>query len=223
MRWNRNMLVRKNGMALTGLFLCFFLVVHLLGNLQLLLPEAEARARYNWYSHLLAGNWLIEIVALALYASILLHLVDGIYLAIKSKRAAGNPYNCDRRRRASTWHSRNMMLLGLILLAFLVIHFKDFWYRYKFGALPVDENGYRDLYSLVVAAFGELWYVVLYTIALIALGYHLLHGVFSAYRTLGLYHPVYTRAVKVAGALFAMGIALGFAIIPIFIYLKQRV
>ncbi|MBF8149120.1 succinate dehydrogenase cytochrome b subunit [Winogradskyella sp. F6397] len=217
----KNALTRKNLMALTGLFLSFFLIIHLVGNLQLLLPEAEAQLQYNWYSRLLADNIFIKIIAMVLYLCILLHTIDAIYLTIKSKKAQGAGYAKDKRGRASKWYARNMMFLGSIVFLFLVIHFKDFWYQFKFGEMPLDANGNKDLYTLVVEAFDQLWYVILYVIAIIALGYHLLHGVFSAHRTLGLYHPLYSKIVKYLGIIYTVIMTIGYIIIPIFIYLNR--
>lgn len=209
-------------MAITGLFLSFFLIIHLLGNLQLLLPAEEAQLQYNSYSHLLGGNIVIKLVSYVLYLCILLHSIDAIYLSFKRKKANGSSYSYDRRGRASTWYSRNMMALGVIIFVFLVIHFKDFWYQYKFGELPVDMNGNKDLYTIVVVAFEQLWYVVLYILAILALGYHLLHGVFSAHRTMGIYHPVYNRIIKVVGKSFAIIITIGYIIIPLFLYFNLQ-
>ncbi|SDM31480.1 succinate dehydrogenase cytochrome b subunit [Kriegella aquimaris] len=221
MLYVKNALTRKNLMALTGLFLSFFLIIHLFGNLQLLLPEEEAKLQYNWYSHLLAGNIVVKVIAIVLYICILLHTIDAIYLSLKSKKANGPRYAIDKRGRASKWYSRNMMFLGSIIFLFLIIHFKDFWYHFKFGQLPVDKNGNKDLYTLVIAAFDQLWYVILYVIAIIALGYHLLHGVFSAHRTLGLYHPLYSKIVKFLGMAYAIIMTMGYIAIPIFIYLNR--
>lgn len=215
-----NAITRKNLMALTGLFLCFFLIIHLLGNLQLLLPKEEAQLQYNLYSHFLSGNILIKIVSYVLYASILLHTIDAIYLSIKAKKASGETYVKDKRNRASKWYSRQMMLLGTIVFAFLVIHFKDFWYPYKFGSIEADINGNKDLYSLVVVSFQELWYVILYAVAILALGFHLLHGFFSAFRSVGLYHPYYSKIVKSIGIGFAVVMTFGYLIIPFYIFLK---
>ncbi len=209
-------------MAITGLFLSFFLIIHLLGNLQLLLPAEEAQLQYNSYSQLLGGNLFVKLIAYVLYLCILLHTLDAIYLSFKRRKANGASYAYDRRGRASTWYSRHMMALGIIIFVFLVIHFKDFWYAYKFGELPLDINGNKDLYSLVVLAFEELWYVILYIVAILALGYHLLHGVFSAHRTIGLYHPVYNRIVRVSGTIFAVAITFGYIIIPLFLYFNLQ-
>ncbi len=207
-------------MALTGLFLCFFLIIHLLGNFQLLLPQKEAQLQYNLYSDFLSNNLLVKIISYVLYTSILVHTIDAIYLSIKAKKAKGSSYAKDKRNRASKWYSRQMMLLGTIVFAFLVIHFKDFWFPYKFGNISNDANGNKDLYSLVFVAFQELWYVILYAVSILALGFHLLHGFFSAFRTIGLYHPTYNRIVKSLGLIFAVAISLGYLIIPFFIYLN---
>lgn len=207
-------------MALTGLFLCFFLIIHLLGNFQLLLRPEEAQLQYNSYSDFLSNNLLVKIISYVLYASILVHTLDAIYLSIKAKKAKGSSYVKDKRHRASKWYSRQMMLLGIIVFAFLVIHFKDFWFPYKFGNLSTDANGNKDLYTLVIVAFQELWYVILYAVAILALGFHLLHGFFSAFRTMGLYHPKYNRIVKSIGVIFAVAITLGYLVIPFYIYLN---
>lgn len=207
-------------MALTGLFLCFFLIIHLLGNFQLLLPKEEAQLQYNLYSDFLSNNILVKVISYVLYASILVHTIDSIYLSIKAKKAKGSSYARDKRNRASKWYSRQMMLLGTIVFAFLVIHFKDFWFPYKFGSINSDANGNRDLYSLVVISFQELWYVILYAVAILALGFHLLHGFFSAFRTIGLYNPRYNRIIKMIGVIFSAAITLGYFVIPFYIYLN---
>ena len=217
----KNALTRKNLMALTGLFLSFFLIIHLLGNLQLLLPEEQAQLQYNLYSHFLSGNIVIKLVSYVLYTCILLHTIDAIYLGLKAKKSNGPGVARDRRSRASTWQSRNMMLLGIIIFLFLVIHFKDFWYHYKFGELPYDKNGNKDLYTLVIEAFDNIWYIILYSISFIALGFHLLHGVASAHRSLGVYHPFYARLIQILGYIFSILITLGYLIIPIIIYIKH--
>ncbi len=214
-------LQHKLWMSATGLFLCFFLVIHLLGNLQLFLPAAEAREKFNWYSHLLAGNIIIEIIAYVLYASIIAHTIYAILITSKNAKANGSKYEYDKRGEASVWYSRNMGLLGTIIFLFLIIHFKDFWYQYKFTNLPLDAKGNKDLYTIVVKAYQQLWYVLIYEVALIALGFHLLHGFYSAARTLGLFHPKYVKWVKVLGWVYTTVITLGFMAMPVYIYLNS--
>ncbi|MDO5656330.1 MAG: succinate dehydrogenase cytochrome b subunit [Flavobacteriaceae bacterium] len=221
MWFTRNAITRKNLMALTGLFLSFFLIIHLIGNLQLLLPADQAQTAYNTYSHFLSDFLLVKIIAYLLYASILIHSLDAIYLFFLMKKSKGKRYVYDKRGRASKWYTRNMTALGVIILLFLIIHFKDFWYPYKFMEIPIDGEGYRDLYSIVITAFKQEWYILLYLIAFIALGYHLIHGVFSAHRSLGLYNKTYSLIIKNLSLIFAIIITLGYSIIPIFIYLYR--
>ncbi len=213
-------LVKKIFMALTGLFLSFFLIIHLAGNLQLLLPEHIAHTQFNNYSHLLSGNPLIKVVSYVLYFSILYHIYDAFMLALGNRKANNSNYGKDARGAVSNWASRNMGILGSVILIFLIIHFKDYWYIYKFGELPFDEVGNKDIYLIVIESFKVLWYVVLYVVAIIALGFHLMHGVKSAVRTLGLYNERYILWVRYIGFTFSFMISLGFAIIPIFVYLK---
>lgn len=211
-------LTRKIWMALTGLFLCFFLVIHLLGNLQLLLPAAESQLQFNAYSHLLSGNILIKIISWVLYASILAHVIYAIIITAANTRARKVKYHYDRRGIASKWYSRNMGLLGTVIFIFLVIHFRDFWYVYKFGQLPLDAKGNKDLYTLVTEVYSQGWYVAVYVICMVALCYHLLHGFFSAARTLGVYHPKYVRWIKALGWIYSVGICAGFAFIPVYVH-----
>jgi len=79
-------------MAITGLFLCFFLVIHLLGNLQLLLPTEQAKASFNSYSQLLSGNIFIKIISYILYASIIIHCLDALIITLKNKKNSRQVY-----------------------------------------------------------------------------------------------------------------------------------
>jgi succinate dehydrogenase / fumarate reductase cytochrome b subunit len=207
-------------MALTGLFLCLFLVVHLLGNLQLLVPPSEAVESFNSYSKFMTGNPLIKVVSYLLYLAIILHSIYALIITLANRKSAGGQYNYDRRRVSSPWYARNMGFLGTVLLLFLIIHMKDFWYEYKFGTLPRDAAGNKDLYSLVVAAYGELWYVILNIIAFIALGYHLWHGFFSAFKTIGAYPPLLNKFLYWLSLGLTLILTGGFILIPIYVYLR---
>ena len=213
-------LSRKNLMALTGLFLCFFLLIHLLGNLQLLLPKERASEMFNWYSNLLSSNIFIMMISYVLYFCLIAHAADALIITIKNKKSTVK-YAYDDRKQVSKWYSRNMGILGTLLLIFLVIHFKDFWYVYKFGTLPYDRYGNKDLYAIVVNAFKSWWYVLIYVFSMFALGYHLLHGFKSAVRTLGLYHPRYAGYVQIFGTFYSYALTIGFSVIPVYVHLIQ--
>ncbi|MFT5732198.1 MAG: succinate dehydrogenase / fumarate reductase cytochrome b subunit [Planctomycetota bacterium] len=209
---------RKRVMALTGGWLCVFLAVHLAGNLALFLPAERAGPIYNAYTAFMTGSPVIKLLSLVNYLAFAVHSAVALLLVLQNRRASGARYACARPELTSPWHTRNMGFLGSLVLAFLVIHLKTFWFRYHYGAVGVDADGLRDLYGVVCVAFREGWYVALYAAAMLALGLHLLHGVSSAFRTLGLHHRRYWRLARVFGIGFAAAVSALFGAMPLFIY-----
>jgi succinate dehydrogenase / fumarate reductase cytochrome b subunit len=114
-----------------------------------------------------------------------------------------------------------MGLLGTVILFFLIIHLRDFWYEVQFGHLPLDKDGQEDLYTLVVTVYRNGWYVLVYVLCMVALGYHLLHGFFSAARTLGACHPRYVRWIRIVGWIYSIGISAGFALVPVYVHFAK--
>ncbi len=214
----RSSVSRKIWTALTGLFLVLFLLVHLLGNLALALPPAEARATYNAYAAFLVGNPLVKLISYGLYASFIAHIVLSAQHLLANRRARGPAYAFTRVSATSRWRARHMGLLGAIILVFLLIHMRTFWYTYHWGALGQDADGHRDLYAVVTAAFSSGWYVALYAASMLALGLHLLQGLYGAIQTLGLCHRRYAAFAKRLGEATAIGLALLFAALPIWVY-----
>jgi succinate dehydrogenase / fumarate reductase cytochrome b subunit len=210
---------RKLIMALTGLFLCSFLVVHLIGNLQLL--AGDASVRFNEYAKFMTTFPLVKFLSYGLYAGFLIHIIDGVMLVMKNREARPVAYKVMKGEANSTWASRNMGLLGTIIFVFLVIHLKSFWYEMHFGAIGVDTYGNKDLYTVVDAAFSQLWYVILYVVAQIALAYHLLHGFQSAFQTFGLNHAKYTPTIKTIGFVFSILVPAGYAAIPLVMFFTK--
>ena len=221
-QWLSHTLSRKNLLALTGLFLCFFLVIHLFGNLQLLLPEDVARWQFNFYSKLLSENILIQIISYVLFASILAHAIYALVITVQNRRSNGKRYEYDRRSVSSNWYSRKMGLLGTIILFFLIIHLRDFWYQLQFGHVPLDKDGQKDLYTDWWSASTTTdGMCLIYVLCMVALGYHLLHGFFSAARTLGFYNARYVHWVRIAAWIYSIGMSAGFAVIPVYIYFAR--
>jgi succinate dehydrogenase / fumarate reductase cytochrome b subunit len=120
---------KKLIMALTGLFLCTFLIVHLGGNL--LLFKNDQGFAFNSYANFLTHFPPIEVIAYLLYLSIIVHAVYALVLTIKNRKARPVGYAVQPKSDAS-WSSKNMGLLGSILLLFIVIHMGDFWFTYKY-------------------------------------------------------------------------------------------
>lgn len=213
---------RKIMMALTGLFLITFLTVHLAGNLQLLANDGGKS--FNYYSDFMAHNGFIQFVSKGNMAIILVHVIVGLMLAIKNKKARPVAYKVSAGASNSSWASRSMALLGILTLIFLLVHLRGFWYEMKFGIMPtttIDGVEYHDSYSVVREAYTSLVYVTFYVVAMIALGFHLWHGFGSAFQTLGLNHTKYTGFIKGLGKFYAVVVAGLFAIIPIVLYVKS--
>lgn len=206
---------RKVLMALTGLFLIMFLAVHLAGNLQLL--KDDGGKSFNLYAEFMGTNPLIQFVSKGNFALIIIHIIWAIMLSIKNRQARGEVGYAIAPKK-STWSSRNMGILGTIILIFLVIHIRHFYAEAHFGSIPTqmyDGKEVKDLYGEVVRWFKVDWYVALYVFCMAALGFHLWHGFTSAFQTLGLNHMKYNGVINIVGKAFAIIVPALFAWIPI--------
>lgn len=218
----RSSLGRKLIMSLTGLFLILFLVVHLSGNFQLLLDDGGRQ--FNLYTKFMTTNPLIKTISYLLYFFILLHTVQGLVIWRYNRSARKNRYAVPATK-TSSFASRNMAYLGIVILIFLVIHLWQFWFQIKIGGLNmVSYEGHepvKDLYEVVSYAFSLWWYVIFYVVCMIFLGYHLAHGFQSAFQTLGINHKKYTPLIKGIGMVYSILVPLGFAAIPVIFYLSR--
>lgn len=213
---------KKVIMSLTGLFLIVFLVVHLVGNLQLLKgDEGEA---FNLYTLFMTTNPLIKMISYGLYFFILLHAIMGIVLYFANRKTKGKGYKVVTSENAG-FASKNMTLFGTLVLAFLFIHMGDFWFKMKMDQIQYanyDGIAVKDLYHQVSVTFSKPIFVGIYIIGLITLSFHLWHGFQSAFQTLGINHKQYTPLIRTIGKMYSIIIPLGFAIIPIYMYLKMN-
>jgi len=213
---------KKVIMSLTGLFLITFLIVHVSGNT--LLFRNDGGEAFNLYAEFMTSNPLIKIASIILYSGIILHVIYALVLSIRNKSARPVGYAVANPNQNSSWKSRNMGILGTIVLIFLIIHMRSFWYEMKFGEVPTVNYGgadVKDLYTIVSAAFTQWWYVLIYVLAMIGLGYHLAHGFWSAFQTLGLQHKKYSPFIKKVGLAFAIVVPLLFASMPIYLFIKS--
>ena len=214
-------LARKNLMALTGLFLCLFLIIHLAGNLQLLLPPERAQLQFNQYAEILGSLLLIKVVEWGLFGSIILHAIFALVITIRNRQASGPGYAYDKRKASSPWSSRNMGFLGSIILLFLVIHLGQFYIPFKFGDVAPDPAGRKDLYTMVIATFQSPVFIGFYIVSFLALAFHLWHGFYSAFKTLGTYNTSIARIVYGFGIIYTVAITAGFILIPIILFITR--
>jgi succinate dehydrogenase / fumarate reductase, cytochrome b subunit len=217
----RSSIGRKVIMALTGLFMCTFLVVHLIGNLQLL--KDDGGQAFNVYAQFMTSNPLIKIISYGNYAIILLHVFDGLFLTLQNRSARPVAYAYAEPKVGASWSSRNMGILGTLILVFLIIHMKNFWYEMHFGSLPMatyEGKEYKDLFKIVLFAFQNPIYVGFYVLSMVAIGFHLIHGFASAFQSLGLHHSKYNELIKIVGYGFAVLIPILYALIPVYSMLR---
>lgn len=213
-------------MSLTGLFLIVFLLVHLLGNLQLLANDGGES--FNIYAKFMTTNPLIKFTSYGLYFFILLHAVQGLVIWSKNRTARGSQAYAVKVTRAVNTNgtiAKSMGWLGTIILIFLLLHMYQFWLQMKMGAVNMvnygDGEQVKDLYTLVAAAFADPLYVVIYVASMVVIAFHLWHGFQSAFQTLGINHKKYTPFIQLVGKGYSILIPLGFAIIPILMYLNK--
>lgn len=227
MKWSQffnTSIGKKLLVGATGLFVCAFVIVHLAGNLSLL-KEDNGEA-FNTYADFMGHNALIQFIAWGLKIVIVLHAVIAILLTIRNRAARPVKYAVRPGNQTSSWYSRQMAVMGSILFIFIVIHLSQFWWTMHYG--DIDKVSYGadtevgNLYQVVWFGFSQLWMVVLYVIAMAALSFHLIHGFKSACQTFGLNHKKYNGMLHFIGVwIFGILIPVGFAVIPVVIYLKQ--
>jgi len=214
---------KKLMMALAGLFLATFLLVHLGINLTLIIFD-DPRI-FNIAAHFMATNILIKVFEIVLFGGILLHIIYGLLLQLLNWIARPVRYRVNNPAQTS-FFSKFMIHTAVIILVFLVIHLFDFYFKAKFGHGHVAEityNGkiYHDLGTMVIEKFQILWVDIFYIACFLFLGFHLLHGFSSAFQTLGLNHCVYTRVIKFLGYIYTFIVVAGFIVIPLWIYLTR--
>ena len=203
-------------MSLSGLFLITFIVIHLLINAFSLGLFWDGRELFNAGSHFMATNPLIQIMQYVLALGFIIHIIMGIRLTLQNNGARSVKYANNNPGENSSFSSRSMIITGMLVLLFLVLHIKDFFIEIKFnelGGLPSD-------YDLLLAVFSKPLYVGLYVFAFIALGVHLNHGFQSAFQSLGVNNKKCTPIIKNLGVLFCVVVALGFSTIAIFHFIN---
>lgn len=213
---------RKLVMAVSGLGLIGFVVAHLLGNLVLYRGDADAFNAYAKFLHDLGPVLIVAELGLVTFFG--LHVWNGIQTARHNRAARPIGYAATRTKGGTSMNSpasRGMIWTGLALLAFVILHLKSF----KYG--PGAADGYvtqingeeaRDLYRLVVERFQDPLYSIVYVAAMSLLGFHLRHGFWSAFQSLGILAPRYRPLVQVAALGIAALLAVGFLGIPVWIY-----
>lgn len=207
----------------TGLCLVGFLVLHMAGNVLVLIsPEV-----FNTYGDRMIKNPLLIPAEIGLLLLFVMHVYKTVRMWLGAREARPDGYarkewarrTSDRSRKS--WASTTMILSGLFLLIFVPLHLATF----KYGAhyLVEGQPGVRDLHRLVVEVFSKPGYAIYYAIGMVIVGFHLWHGVSSSFQSLGVASPRLSARLRLWGWIVAVVIAGGFFIIPVWIFLGSRV
>jgi succinate dehydrogenase / fumarate reductase cytochrome b subunit len=196
--------------GITGVALFIYLVIHIVGNMLVFLgPDF-----FNNYAHTLESNPLIPIIEVGLLLLFLIHVYKTVRMVIANQQARPVKYAAKKRAGApsrKTFASSTMILSGLWLLFFIIVHVRQF----RYGTEHEWPAGGRDLYRLEMETFADPLVVGFYVLSMLVVGSHLSHGIWSAFQSLGLDHPTWTPRVVLAGRIIAVLIAGGFILIAL--------
>lgn len=216
-------------MALTGLFLISFLIIHvglnscIFNDLSFFNPNDNG-SMFNRAADFMGNSLVIRIMEFGLFAGFIIHIIQGYAVEVKNRSLRKKGYKVSLGSRGSTWMSRSMALLGTLIFLYLVIHVAQFWVpsRITNDLEKVTYNG-REVHNLFLKmyeVFQQPWVVVLYLVGVISLGFHLLHGFHSAFRSMGVHNKKYLSLLKVFGYGFTAIVCLLFALMPVSMYLN---
>lgn len=205
---------RKLIMSLTGIFLITFLVVHC--GINALIYMNDGGETFNLAAEFMGHTWYIRAMEIGLFLGLILHVIQGLYLAATNAKRRPQNYAVNGSSANSTWYSRSMGLLGTIILLFLVVHLRHFWVEARFLQSINEEN---TMFTVMVAVFQNPMAVIIYVLGCLSLSYHLLHGFQSAFQTLGVNHKSYTPIIQTVGTWFSIIIPFLFASMPVTIFL----
>ena len=207
---------RKFTMGLSGLFLILFLIVHAGINSCIFLNDNGDT--FNKVAHFMSHNWIMRFLEIGLFATMILHIIQGLTVWYKNRKARPVNYAFNQPSKNSNWYSRSMGILGTLLLLFIIMHLNHFYVGTKVALYSGDKP--HNLFEEMKEVFSDKVIVILYLVGLVALFWHLYHGFQSAFQTLGLNHKKYTPIIKCIGISYAVIICILFALMPIALFMQ---
>ena len=201
---------RKVVMSVTGLFLILFLTFHALMNA----VAVYSLDAYEAVCEFLGANWYALLGTAILAAGFAIHIIYAFVLTLQNRKARGNnSYAVTKRPKSVEWASQNMLVLGIIVLCFLVLHLFPFWAKMQLPEIMGHEpdSGYVAL----KAAFSQPWVCVVYLIWFVALWFHITHGFWSAFQSIGVNNDKWIGRLKCIGWWWATIVMCIFAIVVI--------
>ena len=207
---------RKVVMSVTGLFLILFVTFHVLMNaVAIISPEG-----YDAVCRFLGANWYALAATVVLAAGFLIHIIVSFWITLQNRKARGNDaYAVNKRPKQVEWASQNMLVLGIIIVCFLVVHLIQFWYKMQWQELIGSEyvvDGVAihpaDGQFFLYYAFKDWWTLVIYLIGFAALWFHMSHGFWSAFQSLGVNINIWMKRLRATAMGWATIVCLLFAV-----------
>jgi succinate dehydrogenase / fumarate reductase cytochrome b subunit len=206
---------RKFVQSISGLFMVLFLLFHMSMNLVLIFSYDA----YNFIANeILGANWWAIIGTGVIALGFVVHIIYAVILTLQNRKARGSDRYASASKTPVAWSSKNMFVLGVFILLFLIVHLYQMWYNMQFKELLQLPGAREDGAQLVTEVLSNGWIFAIYIIAFIALWLHLTHGFWSALQTVGWNNTKWMKRIKVIGNIFATIICLGFMIVAIAVH-----
>ena len=206
---------RKFVQSISGLFMVLFLLFHMSMNLVLIFSYDA----YNFIANeILGANWWAIIGTGVIALGFVFHIIYAVVLTLQNRKARGSDRYASASKTPVAWSSKNMFVLGVFILLFLIVHLYQMWYNMQFKELLQLPGAREDGAQLVTEVLSNGWIFAIYIIAFIALWLHLTHGFWSALQTVGWNNTKWMKRIKVIGNIFATIICLGFMIVAIAVH-----
>jgi len=196
---------KKQLMAITGLLFLLFLSTHLLGNLSI---YAGPAAFVSYAEHLHALGNLLVAAEVGMALALLIHVGTAVFLFFQNRSARPVKYAVDKSGGGRTFSSQTMPYTGLLILGFIGVHLATFSHHI------VDQTT-RNIFQIAVAVFSQKVYLAIYLIGVIIVAFHVRHGLWSAFQTVGANHPKYMPFIQKLSIVFAVIVAIGFGSLPL--------
>jgi len=206
-------ITKKIIMGAFGLFLALFLLVHL--SINLLMLAGDDGKMFTEASSFMTTNIFVKIFEYVLFGGFFIHILIGIIVTLKNWASRPVRYHVVNKSHTE-FFSKYMIYTGIIIFIFLIIHFMHFFFIKAGWVQPPAGMEPHDFYQMAIILFQNKLYSIIYIAFFIFLGFHLNHAILSGFQTFGLNHNKYNKAIKVVSMLYAVIVAGGFSIIPVY-------
>ncbi|MDR2286105.1 MAG: succinate dehydrogenase cytochrome b subunit [Prevotellaceae bacterium] len=204
---------KKLVMSLSGLFLVVFLLLHVSVNLTALF----SRAAYETACNFMDTNIFIQVMVPVLALGFAIHILFSLIITLKNQKARPVKYSVSNKTEVSSWAAKNMFVLGLIVFCFLALHLTHFWAKMQLQHF-MGKHG-ENPYDLLVTLFSQWYYCVIYVVWILALYFHISHGFWSAFQTLGVNNSKWIPRFQLIAKIYAILVTLAFISIPVYFFL----